>query len=184
MNTASNMSSSSVLYLSHGGGPLPLLGDESHQELVNFLKYITARLGKPSAIIVISAHWEEAEPTITSAAVPALIYDYYGFPKESYDIEYPAPGEPLLAHKVFDLLETHGIKSTLTDQRGFDHGVFVPLKMMYPDANIPCIQLSLVHGLQPLEHIQIGKALAGLMGENVLVIGSGFSFHNLNAFFP
>lgn len=183
MNNKSNVSSNSVLYISHGGGPLPLLGDEAHKELIGFLENISAILAKPSAIIVISAHWEEDKPTITSGAAPSLIYDYYGFPEESYEIEYPASGEPSLAHSVFDLLRGHGIGADLADQRGFDHGLFVPLKIMYPDANIPCIQLSLVNSLSAIEHIQIGKALAGLKQDNVLVVGSGFSFHNLKAFF-
>ena len=183
MLNKSKVSSSSVLYISHGGGPLPLLGDEAHQELIDCLKNVSTLLAKPSAVVVISAHWEEDKPTITSGVAPSLIYDYYGFPEESYEIEYPAPGEPALAHRIFDLLGRHGIGAELTDQRGFDHGVFVPLKIMYPDANIPCIQLSLVNSLRPLEHIRIGKALSGLSEDHVLVIGSGFSFHNLRAFF-
>jgi 4,5-DOPA dioxygenase extradiol len=178
-----NVSRGAVLYLSHGGGPLPLLGDEAHKEMIALLKKVTPVLGNPSAILVISAHWEEDKPTITSGASPSLIYDYYGFPEESYAIEYPAPGAPMLAGKIFDLLKSHGIDASLTDQRGFDHGLFVPLKIMYPDANIPCVQLSLVKSLRPDEHIRIGKALVGLLEENVLVIGSGFSFHNLRAFF-
>jgi aromatic ring-opening dioxygenase catalytic subunit (LigB family) len=183
MSNKSNTSLSSVLYLSHGGGPLPLLGDESHKELVVCLKNVSDSLRSPSAIIVVSAHWEEDKPTITSGTAPSLIYDYYGFPEESYKIEYPAPGETLLSHKIFNLLRSHGIDANLSDQRGFDHGLFVPLKIMYPDASIPCVQLSLVNNLNPIDHIQIGKALAGIMEDNVLVIGSGFSFHNLKAFF-
>jgi aromatic ring-opening dioxygenase catalytic subunit (LigB family) len=183
MSNKPNTSSGSVLYIPHGGGPLPLLGDESQKELVDFLENVSTNLGTPSAIIVVSAHWEEDKPTITSGAAPSLIYDYYGFPAESYKIEYPAPGNPLLSHKIFDLLGSHGIEADLTDQRGFDHGLFVPLKIMYPDASIPCVQLSLVNSLSPIEHIQIGKALSGLMEDSLLVIGSGFSFHNLKAFF-
>ena len=183
MNSESDIPPGSVLYLSHGGGPLPLLGDKGHQNMINFLREITPTLGKPSAILVISAHWEENQPTITSGASPALIYDYYGFPEESYAFEYPAPGAPELAHKVFSLLGSADIEAKLDGQRGFDHGLFVPLKIMYPDANIPCVQLSLVKSLQPEEHIRMGKALAGLREDNVLVIGSGFSFHNLKAFF-
>lgn len=173
----------SALYLSHGGGPLPLLGDEAHREMVDLLKQVTSFLGNPSAILVISAHWEEDKPTITSGASPSLIYDYYGFPKESYEIKYPAPGSPVLARKICDLLKSHGIEASLTDQRGFDHGLFVPLKIMYPDANIPCLQLSLVRSLRADEHIRIGRALAEFLDDNVLIIGSGFSFHNLRAFF-
>ena len=172
----------SVLYISHGGGPLPLLGDEGHHEMVDCLSDLARTLEKPAAIIVISAHWEENKPTITSGATPSLIYDYYGFPNESYDIRYPAPGDPLLAHKIFRLLNGSGIEAVLDEQRGFDHGVFVPLKIMFPDADIPCVQLSLVKSLNPLEHIRIGKALAGLKDDNVLIIGSGSSFHNIKAF--
>ena len=172
-----------VLYLSHGGGPLPLLGDEGHREMVDSLKNIASMIVRPSAILVISAHWEENKPTITYGANPSLIYDYYGFPEQAYNIQYPAPGEPQLARKVYSLLADKGIEAVLDEQRGFDHGLFIPLKIMYPQADIPCIQLSLVHSLDPTEHIKIGEALSGPDLEDVLVIGSGFSFHNLKAFF-
>ena len=161
---------------------MPLLGDTSHQKLVQFTQEITHTFTKPSAILVISAHWEENQPTITSAAFPPLIYDYKGFPKEAYEIKYHAPGAPELANKVFNLLTSAGIAAKLDDQRGFDHGVFVPLKLMHPQADIPCVQLSLVNSLQPQQHIQIGKALASLRNDNVLIIGSGFTFHNMRAF--
>jgi 4,5-DOPA dioxygenase extradiol len=172
-----------VLFLSHGGGPMPLLGDKSHQEMIACLQKIAATIRKPSAIIVISAHWEETVPTITSGANPSLIYDYSGFPKESYQIQYPCKGEPLLAQYIFTQLENAGITAKLDAQRGFDHGLFVPLKIMFPEADIPCVQLSLVNSLDPAEHIRIGKALQGLEYENVFIIGSGFSFHNMRAFF-
>jgi len=165
-----------VLFLSHGGGPLPLLGDEGHREMVDQLEQLTAKLEKPSAIIVISAHWEENRPTITAALNPALIYDYYGFPAESYDIEYPATGEPNLAQLISDRLNEAGFNAVLDQQRGFDHGLFVPLKIMYRQADIPCLQLSILKSLDAAEHI-------GLPYENLLVIGSGFSFHNMEAFF-
>lgn len=174
---------SRVLFIPHGGGPLPLLGEKSHQELVDFLRDITSSLGQPSTIVVISAHWEENVATITSREKPSLIYDYYGFPDEAYHIEYPAPGSPDLARRIFDLLQQSGIAARLDGNRGFDHGLFVPLKIMFPAANIPCLQLSLLHSLDPAAHINIGKALSALRKENVLFIGSGFSFHNLNAFF-
>jgi len=162
---------------------MPLLGDVGHKEMVNCLKDITAIIKKPSAIIVVSAHWEENIPTITSGTTPSLIYDYSGFPEESYNIKYPCPGEPLLASQIHDLLENAGVSSKLDDLRGFDHGLFVPLTIMYPDADIPCVQLSLVNSLDPSEHIKIGQILQDLDYENVLVIGSGFSFHNMKAFF-
>jgi 4,5-DOPA dioxygenase extradiol len=172
-----------ILYISHGGGPLPLLGDPGHIAMVETLKKIAADIQKPSAIIVISAHWEEKIPTLTAAANPALIYDYYGFPEESYDIQYPCTGEPALAAQCYSLLKSAGIEAAQSETRGFDHGLFVPLKIMYPKADIPCVQLSLVHSLEPAEHIKIGRALGGLADEDLLIIGSGFSFHNLPAFF-
>lgn len=172
-----------ALFLSHGGGPMPLLGDERHTEMVDCLNKISAQIKKPSAIVIVSAHWEEKVPTITSGESPPLIYDYYGFPKESYSIEYSCPGEPMLANQIRSLLESSGITSNLDAQRGFDHGMFIPLKIMYPDADIPCVQLSLLNSLDPEEHIKVGKALQGLDYDNVLIIGSGFSFHNMKAFF-
>lgn len=175
------MNRSPVLYIPHGGGPLPLLGDKGHQELVRFLENIPGDFDTPDAILVISAHWEESKPTITSGQSPSLIYDYYGFPEESYDIQYPAPGSPELAGKIHSLLTENKIDATLDDERGFDHGLFVPLKIMYPSATIPCVQLSLVNNLDADLHITIGKALSPLRDENILILGSGFSFHNLRA---
>ncbi len=172
-----------ILFLSHGGGPLPLLADPAHAEMVSCLQKIASVLRKPSAILVISAHWEETLPTITASENPSLIYDYYGFPEESYRISYPCKGEALLANKVYLQLERAGIVSSLDQQRGFDHGLFIPLKIMYPDADIPCVQLSLLGNLDPTQHINIGQALQHLDYENLLVIGSGFSFHNMKAFF-
>lgn len=183
MSNKANNLLNPVLYLSHGAGPLPLLGDNGHEEMIDFIKTVTPTLGKPSAILVISAHWEEQAPTVTSGALPSLIYDYYGFPKESYEIKYPAPGSPALANKVVELLGKVGVEAMLDGRRGFDHGLFVPLKLMYPDADIPCVQLSLVNSLQAKMHIQIGNALADLRNDNVLIIGSGFSFHNIKEFF-
>ncbi|MDQ6997961.1 MAG: class III extradiol ring-cleavage dioxygenase [Mariprofundus sp.] len=183
MTICSNASLAPVLYLPHGGGPLPLLGDPAHQEMISCLKHVVTLFEKPSAIVVISAHWEADRPTITSGLKPALIYDYYGFPKEAYEIDYPAAGDPELARNIFDLLKRAGIEAELNGTRGFDHGMFVPLKIMYPDADIPCVQISMLNTLDPLQHIQIGKALAALRAQNVLLIGSGLSFHNLKAFF-
>lgn len=172
-----------ALFISHGGGPLPLLGDPGHKEMVACLKQLAAELPRPDAILVVSAHWEEKLPTLTAAAQPELIYDYYGFPPETYEITYPCPGLPELAEEVCQRLQTEGMNAALDTQRGLDHGVFVPLKIMYPDADIPCVQLSLVNTLDAATHIRMGQALAGLAQKNVLVVGSGFSFHNLNAFF-
>lgn len=172
------------LFVSHGGGPLPLLADAGHAEMVSALKMISSRITKPDAIVLISAHWEEKIPTITSGPSPALIYDYYGFPEETYSIEYPCPGDPALAHEIHGVLKKANIESILDNKRGFDHGMFVPMKIMYPDASIPCIQLSLTKSLDPVEHLNIGAALQQISSDqNILVIGSGFSFHNMNAFF-
>jgi aromatic ring-opening dioxygenase catalytic subunit (LigB family) len=150
--------------------------------MVSFLEAIPADLGKPEAILVVSAHWEAAQPTVTGGAAPSLVYDYFGFPQEAYQVEYPAPGAPELATRIQRLLKDNGISGILDNNRGFDHGLFVPLKLMYPEATIPCVQLSLVQGLDPAEHIRIGKVLSGLRAENILTIGSGFSFHNMKAF--
>jgi 4,5-DOPA dioxygenase extradiol len=172
-----------VLFLSHGGGPMPLIGDAGHTDMVACLQNIAGQIEKPSAILVVSAHWEAEVPTITSGAAPPLIYDYYGFPQEAYSVQYPCLGEPVLASKVREVLSRAGIAADLDDQRGFDHGVFVPLKIMYPDADIPCVQLSLMSNLDSAAHLEIGQALQALDCKNLLVIGSGFSFHNMEAFF-
>ena len=172
-----------ILFLSHGGGPLPLLGDPDHQEMVESLQEIARVISKPSAILIISAHWEASVPTITSGAAPELIYDYGGFPPEAYQIQYPCQGEPELAQQENKALNKAGISSVLDTKRGFDHGVFVPLKIMYPEADIPCVQLSLVNTLSADTHLAIGRALKSLEHENLLVIGSGFSFHNMREFF-
>lgn len=171
------------IFISHGGGPLPLLGDLGHQHMVSCLQQIAATIPKPKAILVISAHWESDVPTITASPRPELIYDYYGFPAESYDIQYPCTGEAQLAKQVYQQLSEAGIDARLDDNRGLDHGVFVPMKIMYPEADIPCVQLSLVSSLDERQHIEIGTALKSLPQEQILIIGSGFSFHNLMAFF-
>ncbi len=172
-----------ALFISHGGGPLPLLGDAGHREMVSCLEHIASTIPRPDALLVASAHWEEEVPAITAGKNTSLIYDYYGFPQESYEIQYPCAGAPSLASEVHELLQSAGIESRLDRTRGLDHGVFVPLKIMYPDADIPVTQLSLVRTLDPARHMEIGRALGSLSERNVLLIGSGFSFHNLKAFF-
>lgn len=172
-----------VLFVSHGGGPLPLLGDPGHAEMVSVLEDLGRSLPKPDAIVVVSAHWEATVPTVTTAAAPELLYDYYGFPEASYQIKYPCPGEPGLAQQVMGVLSAAGIDNKADDRRGLDHGVFVPLKLLFPEADIPTIQLSLKKGLDAAEHTKVGEALRGLEYKNLLVIGSGFSFHNMRAFF-
>jgi 4,5-DOPA dioxygenase extradiol len=171
-----------ALFLSHGGGPMPLLGDPGHREMVSRLQSIAATIPPPKAIVVVSAHWEAQIPTITAGSNPEIIYDYYGFPEESYQIRYPCPGEPGVARKIHQLLSDAGIESVLDEERGFDHGLFVPLTIMYPAADIPCVQVSLLNSLDPSRHIDMGRALHAL-GDDILLIGSGFSFHNMRAFF-
>jgi aromatic ring-opening dioxygenase catalytic subunit (LigB family) len=171
-----------MVYFSHGGGPLPILGDASHKAMVDFMRRLPSQLRKPDAILVISAHWEESAATLTGAPTPAMFYDYYGFPAEAYDITYPAPGSPALAGRIAGLLQENGIPARVDLQRGFDHGLFIPLKLMFPQADIPALQLSLLRGLDPGAHLALGQALRGLKRGNILVVGSGFSFHNMRAF--
>jgi 4,5-DOPA dioxygenase extradiol len=171
-----------IVYFSHGGGPLPILGDPGHKAMVDFMLALPSRLRRPDAILVISAHWEERVATLLGAPNPPMFYDYYGFPAEAYEITYPAPGSPALANRIAGLLGEHRVPARIDSERGFDHGLFIPLKLMYPQADIPSLQLSLLRGLDPAAHIALGKALRELMGENLLVVGSGFSFHNMRAF--
>lgn len=175
----------SIIFISHGGGPWPLLNDPRHKNLIDFLEKVPAKLITPTAILVISGHWEEESPAIQSNVKPEMLYDYYGFPEESYRIKYSAPGHPELAVRIAALLGKHQIDASLDDKRGFDHGVFVPLKIMYPAATIPCFQLSLMNNMDPGQHIRLGQALIELReqkNENILIIGSGASFHNLRGF--
>ena len=171
-----------VVYFSHGGGPLPILGEPGHKAMVEFMRHLPSQLHQPDAIVVISAHWEEKQATLLGAANPPILYDYYGFPEEAYRINYPAPGDPGLAQRIANLLEQNGIPARIDSMRGFDHGHFIPLKLMYPEANISTIQLSLLRGLDPAKHLAMGRTLTELLPENILIIGSGFSFHNMRAF--
>lgn len=172
-----------IIYLSHGGGPLPILGDPGHKAMIEFMKKIPARLHRPDGILMISAHWEASVPTMLGSENPPMFYDYYGFPDQAYSITYPAPGNLKLVNRVAELLKQNHFSMKVDADRGYDHGVFIPLKMMYPEADIPVAQLSLIRGLDPAAHIALGNALRNLLVENILVIGSGFSFHNQNAFF-
>ncbi|WP_210397763.1 DODA-type extradiol aromatic ring-opening family dioxygenase [Motiliproteus sediminis] len=170
-----------ILFLPHGGGPLPLLDDPDHRPLSHWLSETGSALPRPNAILIISAHWEQRQPTLTAAAAPALIYDYYGFPPESYQLRYPAPGAPALANRIAAQLQNAGFSAGTDAQRGFDHGMFVPLSLLFPAADIPCLQLSLLSSLDPAEHIRLGEALTPLRDQDVLIVGSGMSFHNLPA---
>jgi len=149
-----------------------------------YLKSVAASLPeKPKALLVVSGHWEENAFTFTGAADhPGLIFDYFGFPPETYQLTWPAPGAPGLAQRASKLLEAAGLPTAIDPARGFDHGVFVPLKVAFPQADIPVVQMSLHRSLDPALHVAAGQALAPLREEGVLVLGSGMSFHNMRAY--
>jgi aromatic ring-opening dioxygenase catalytic subunit (LigB family) len=172
-----------ILFLSHGGGPLPILGDPSHAELVNVYSDIRGRLQKPKTIIVITAHWEESAFSVSNAAAPDMLYDYGGFPPEAYSVTYSAPGAPEIANEIASALKLAGVPSKTNAERGYDHGVFVPLKLLYPEADIPVVMVSLNQNFDPAEHIEFGKVLARFREDNCLIIGSGMQFHNLPLMF-
>jgi aromatic ring-opening dioxygenase catalytic subunit (LigB family) len=177
-----------VVYLPHGGGPWPFVdvgfGDRGELDgLAAYLRSLQALPPvKPEAVLVISAHWEEPVPTVMTGERPPLFFDYYGFPPESYRLTWPAPGHPALAGRVRGLLEGAGFATAANAERGFDHGSFVPLKLAYPSADVPTVQLSLKRGLDPAEHVAMGRALAPLRHEGVFILGSGMSYHNLRRF--
>jgi aromatic ring-opening dioxygenase catalytic subunit (LigB family) len=173
-------------YIPHGGGPWPLMPERAVAlgGLTTFLRGLLADAGpRPRAIVVVSAHWEEPLPTVTARADYAMLYDYYGFPPETYEVQYPAPGSPDVAERVREVLRDAGIASATERERGYDHGVFVPFMLVAPDADIPIVPLSLVAGLDPRTHLALGRALAPLRREGILIVGSGMSFHNLRALF-
>lgn len=174
------------LYIPHGGGPCFFMEDRYGvwTRMADYLRSIPFLLPElPRAILIVSGHWEEAAFTFTGAAAhPGLIYDYYGFPPETYRLGWPAPGAPWLAERGAGLLREAGFSTGVDRERGFDHGVFIPMKVAFPDAAIPCVQMSLALGLDPVLHVEAGRALAPLRDEGVLVIGSGMSFHNLRAY--
>lgn len=178
-----------TVYIPHGGGPCffmdpPAEAPQLWDSMGAYLRGVAASVGaRPKAILAISAHWETARPTVNSGARPGMLFDYYGFPEHTYRLDYPAPGSPELAARVRALLGTAAIASDEDSARGFDHGVFVPFLLMYPEADVPVVQLSLQGGLDPAAHLAIGRALAPLRDEGVLIVGSGMSYHNLREFF-
>ena len=175
-----------TLFISHGGGPWPWLHDfekeNSYSKLHSYLKEFPHKLegGKPKLIIIFSAHWEESQITLMSHAHPPMLYDYTGFPKHTNTVLYPAPGAPGIVPKIKEMLEKANIQCRESPSRGFDHGVFVPLTVMFPKADVPVLQISLKQDYDPVKHLKLGQALAPLRDAGILIIGSGHSYHNLN----
>lgn len=156
---------------------------QRYQQTEDFLRDIQLVLpARPSAILIITAHWETSIPSFTGSAHPGLIYDYYGFPPETYLLEYSADGSPSLGQHAADLLRQSGIPAQVDPDYGWDHGVFIPLKVMYPHADIPVVAMSLQESLDPVLHSHLGRALSCLRDENVLILGAGMSYHNLRNF--
>jgi aromatic ring-opening dioxygenase catalytic subunit (LigB family) len=179
-----------AVFLPHGGGPWPFISPEkvmggpgTWDQMDHYMRQ-TLRMtpvARPSAVLLVSAHWEEAVPTVMTSQKPPMLYDYYGFPPESYEVQWPSPGAPEVALHVRELLEEAGIRSAQDDSRGFDHGTFVPMKLAWPQADMPTFQLSLKRGLDPETHFKIGQAIAPLREQGVFIVGSGMSYHNLRS---
>jgi aromatic ring-opening dioxygenase catalytic subunit (LigB family) len=177
-----------TLYIPHGGGPCFFMEwtmgpADTWRKLAGWLAALGDSITPaPKAVVVISGHWEEEHFTVTSHPHPPLVYDYYGFPEHTYKIEYGAPGSPALAQRIQELLRSAGLPTRLDPERGFDHGVFIPFKLIYPGADIPIVQVSLKTGLDPATHLVAGVALETLRKEEILIVGSGMSYHNLREF--
>jgi len=173
-------------FLPHGAGPCFFMEwnpPDAWDRMAAYLKGIAAALpARPRAILAVSAHWIEPAFTVASAAKPDLIFDYYGFPPHTYSLSYPAPGDPALAARIVELLRAGGLPANDDPHRGFDHGVFIPLKLAFPGAEIPVVPLSLAAGLDPAAHLAAGRALAPLRDEGVLILGTGMSFHNMRGY--
>lgn len=166
-----------VLFLSHGSPTLPF----DNVPARDFMMRLGAKLPSPKAILCISAHWEAAAPSVTASAAPATIHDFYGFPQALYDLNYDVPGDPALAQRIVSLLEAGGYDALMSSDRGLDHGTWNPLMLIYPQSAIPVLQLSLIHRGKTLDHIAIGRLLAPLRREGVLIVASGGAVHNLRA---
>jgi aromatic ring-opening dioxygenase catalytic subunit (LigB family) len=175
-------------FVSHGGGPWPWMKaqygqayDKLEASLVDIKRQLKLRA---KAVLVVTSHWETEGFMVSSGTQPGMIYDYGGFPPHTYQIRYPAPGDPLLAARVAELLNGAGLPAGLDPERGFDHGTFSMLAPVYPEADMPVVQLSIRRGYDPAVHLAAGRALAPLRDEGVLIVGSGLSFHNLRQFGP
>jgi aromatic ring-opening dioxygenase catalytic subunit (LigB family) len=165
------------VFITHGGGPMPLIYKEEHALLYQQFQGIQQQFPQPKAILLFSAHWEEQEWTILDHDAPPLYYDYYGFPAETYNLTYPIRSSPELRAHVKAELKQQGVALRSETKRGYDHGVFVPLMIMYPKADVPVIQISVLKSLSPEAHFRMGVALRGLRSQGFLVVGSGASVH-------
>lgn len=182
-NTSGSSSTGVVMpsvFVNHGGGPIPILDPQNHQQMYQNLQYVEKCYPNPKAIVVVSAHWEEKQFTILDEDSPGLLFDYYGFPPQSYKFNYPAGSTKQLREAVVEHLQSQGIELQRKGKRGYDHGVFIPLMLMYPKANIPVIQISQEVSMDPGRHYQLGAALAGLRSQGYLIVGSGMGFHHFD----
>jgi aromatic ring-opening dioxygenase catalytic subunit (LigB family) len=174
-----------TFFLSHGGGPWPFVDGrkEQYAKTARAFSLLPQRLpSRPEAILVITGHWEAQAFTVSTSAHPPMVYDYSGFPEHTYQLQYPAPGLPSLAARVEELLGNAGIRCEEDANRGFDHGTFVPLGLMYPDADVPIVLLSLKSTYDAAEHIRAGQAIAALRDERIMIVGSGLTYHNMRGF--
>ena len=174
-------------FISHGGGPWPWLPDmrAGMALLEKSLAAMPSELPEtPKAILMISGHWEADDFTVMASAAPPMVYDYGGFPDFTYQIKYSSPGAPKVAERVFELLKAAGLPTHLDHTRGYDHGVFAPMQVMYPAADVPLLLVAIQHSYDPARHIALGRALAPLRDEGVLIVGSGLSYHNMRGFGP
>jgi len=169
-----------TIFICHGGGPFPIFSKDTNNRLLReHFRQVSSSIPKPKAILIVSAHWEEALPTVQTGENPNLFFDYGGFPPETYKYKYAAPGAIDIAERIQICFKERGIKYNTNSKRGYDHGMFVPLMLMYPDADIPCVQLSIINNLDPAAHIQLGHAIGALRKEGVLILGSGMTYHNM-----
>lgn len=164
-----------ALFVSHGPPSLAIMDCPVRR----FLEAYGRELGRPEAILVVSAHWETPAPRVSTAPAPATIHDFYGFPDALYRITYRAPGAPELAERAAALLEAAGLTAATDGERGLDHGAWTPLMLLYPEADVPATQLSIQTPLGPRHHQRLGEALRPLRDEGVLILGSGNVTHNL-----
>jgi len=174
-----------TLFLSHGGGPWPFMEDRRVQyarTAEEFGRLPRLLPERPKAVLVITGHWEADAFTVSTSAQPPMVYDYYGFPEHTYHLKYPAPGMPELAAKVKALLASEGVACREDPNQGFDHGTFVPLGLMYPNADMPIVLLSLKSAYDAADHIKAGEAIAALRDEGILIVGSGLTYHNMRGF--